>query len=132
MAKAAKEPKITGIGGIFFFSNSPQEQKDWYTKNLGFEINTWGGLSFQSRNYFNPEKIEKTQWSLFKAGSKYFEPSSKDFMINYRVQNIEGMVERLKSNGVALLDEIQSTEFGKFVHLMDEEGNKIELWEPLD
>ena len=123
-------PKVTGIGGIFFFANNPTETKEWYTKNLGVEINSWGSASFDSRDIANPETINTLQWCTFKSGDKYFEPSQKPFMINYRVQNIEGLVSKLKENGVTILDDISSYDYGKFVHIMDEEGNKIELWEP--
>ncbi|MBE5321844.1 VOC family protein [Pedobacter sp. MR2016-19] len=123
-------PKVTGIGGIFFFSDNPQETKDWYAKNLGFEMSTWGTSSFESRNLNNPDEIESLQWSPFKKGDEYFSPSKKDFMINYRVQNIEGLIEKLKENGVTILDEIATYDYGKFIHIMDAEGNKIELWEP--
>ena len=123
-------PKVTGIGGIFFFSDNLKETKDWYNKNLGIEINDWGFSSFESRNLNNPEEINSLQWKPFKKGDAYFSPSKKDFMINYRVQNIEGLVDKLKENGVTIFDEIASYDFGKFVHIMDAEGNKIELWEP--
>ena len=125
-------PKVTGIGGIFFFSDHPQETKDWYAKNLGLEINEWGTASFESRNIDRPDEINTLQWSPFKKGDEYFSPSKKDFMINYRVQNIEGLVNKLKENGVTILDNIASYDYGKFVHIMDTEGNKIELWEPND
>lgn len=124
-------PKVTGIGGIFFFLENPKETKDWYAKNLGLEINDWGSASFESRNLDKPDQIESTQWCPFKKGDKYFEPSKKEFMINYRVQNIEGLLEKLKANGVIVLDDIETYEYGKFVHIMDTEGNKIELWEPV-
>jgi len=123
-------PKVTGIGGIFFFSENLDETKEWYHKNLGLEINDWGSSSFDSRNINNPDEINSLQWTPFKKGSEYFAPSKKEFMINYRVQNIEGLVNNLKENGVTVLDEIVSYDFGKFVHIMDSEGNKIELWEP--
>ncbi|QOI41609.1 VOC family protein [Leptospira interrogans serovar Canicola] len=122
-------PKVTGIGGIFFFSDNPQETKEWYAKNLGLETNEWGS-TFESRDVNKPDEINYLQWSLFKKGSEYFSPSKKDFMINYRVQNIEGLVGKLKQNGVTILDSITSYDYGKFVHIMDAEGNKIELWEP--
>ncbi|EMP08050.1 glyoxalase-like domain protein [Leptospira interrogans serovar Pyrogenes str. 200701872] len=122
-------PKVTGIGGIFFFSDNPQEPKEWYAKNLGLETNEWGS-TFESRDVNKPDEINYLQWSLFKKGSEYFSPSKKDFMINYRVQNIEGLVDKLKQNGVTILDSITSYDYGKFVHIMDAEGNKIELWEP--
>ncbi len=124
-------PRVTGIGGIFFFSHDPGETKNWYSKNLGLETNEWGA-SFEFRNANRPKEINYLQWSPFKTGNKYFSPSKKDFMINYRVQNIEGLVKKLKQNGVTVLDTIEAFEYGKFVHIMDDEGNKIELWEPVD
>jgi len=125
-------PMVTGIGGIFFFSDNPQKTKDWYAKNLGFEINEWGSSGFEFRDINNPEEIGSLQWTPFEKGSDYFAPSKKDFMINYRVQNIEALVTKLKENGVTLLDSIETYDFGKFIHIMDAEGNKIELWEPKD
>jgi predicted enzyme related to lactoylglutathione lyase len=124
-----KTPKVTGIGGIFFFPDNPKEAKEWYAKNLGLEVNDWGA-TFESRNIDCPEEINQLQWTPFKRGSEYFAPAKKEFMINYRVQNIEGLVQQLKENGVMIVDEIQSYDYGKFVHIMDAEGNKIELWEP--
>ena len=123
-------PKVTGIGGIFFFSDNPKETKDWYAKNLGFDVNQWGSVSFDYRDVNKPEQIIPLQWSPFKKGDESFVPSKKGFMINYRVQNIEGLVEKLKENGVTILDSIETYDYGKFVHIMDAEGNKIELWEP--
>ncbi|HLG34284.1 MAG TPA: VOC family protein [Bacteroidia bacterium] len=123
-------PKVTGIGGIFFFSDNPKETKEWYAKNLGLEMNEWGACSFESRNVNKPDEINSLQWSPFKKGSEYFAPSKKEFMINYRVQNIEGLVNKLKENGVTIVDEIATYDYGKFIHIMDTEGNKIELWEP--
>jgi predicted enzyme related to lactoylglutathione lyase len=124
-------PKVTGIGGIFFFSDNPQETREWYAKNLGLEINEWGS-TFESRNINRPDEINAVQWSPFKKGDDYFSPSKKDFMINYRVQNIEALVNKLKENGVTVLDDIATYDYGKFVHIMDTEGNKIELWEAVD
>lgn len=124
-------PKVTGIGGIFFFSEDPESTKTWYAKHLGLEINEWGS-SFEFRNPHRPEEINYLQWSPFKTGSTYFEPSKKEFMINYRVQNIEGLVEQLRMDGIQILDSIESYDYGKFVHILDLEGNKIELWKPID
>lgn len=126
-----KEPKVTGIGGVFFFSDNPEEARQWYSDNLGFDVNEWGA-TFQSRNIDRPDEINHLQWSPFQTDSEYFQPSSKPYMINYRVQNIEGLIEKLRANGVVVLDEIVSYDYGKFVHVMDPEGNKIELWEPVD
>jgi len=124
-----KTPKVTGIGGIFFFSDDPKETRDWYAKNLGLDTTEWGA-TFESRHINNPDKINSMQWSPFKTGSSYFSPSKKEFMINYRVQNIEGLVKNLKENNVTVLDEIENSDYGKFVHILDADGNKIELWEP--
>jgi predicted enzyme related to lactoylglutathione lyase len=124
-------PKVTGIGGIFFFSEDPGQTKKWYGQNLGLEINDYGS-TFEFRNLDRPDEIDCLQWSPFKKGSEYFAPSKKEFMINYRVQNIEGLVKKLKENGVIIVDEIATFDYGKFVHIMDPEGNKIELWEPVD
>jgi predicted enzyme related to lactoylglutathione lyase len=123
-------PKVTGIGGIFFQSENLQETKDWYTKNLGIEINNWGSSSFESRKLDNPDEVTSLQWKPFKKGDEYFAPSKKEFMINYQVQNLAGLVEKFKANGVTILDEIVTYDFGKFLHILDSEGNKIELWEP--
>lgn len=128
---SALTPKVTGIGGIFFFTDNPNNTKDWYQKNLGIDCNEWGA-TFASRNLVKPEEINYLQWSPFTTGSEYFAPSKKEFMINYRVQNIEGLVAQLKANGVTILDEIASFDYGKFVHIMDHEGNKLELWEPVE
>jgi predicted enzyme related to lactoylglutathione lyase len=124
-------PRVTGIGGIFFFSENPEKTRVWYAENLGLEVNEWGS-SFEFRNANKPDEINYLQWSPFKQGSEYFEPSKKEFMINYRVQHIEALVEKLRANGVSILDTIQTYDYGKFVHIMDAEGNKIELWEPVD
>ncbi len=124
-------PKVTGIGGIFFISDNPKESREWYAKNLGIEMNAWGSASFESRNVNKPDQVNSLQWKPFKTGDEYFSPSKKEFMINYQVQNLDGLLEKLKENGVTILDSVVSYDFGKFVHIMDAEGNKIELWEPV-
>ena len=124
-------PKVTGIGGIFFRSKDPQETREWYGENLGLAINDYGS-PFEFRNANQPDEINYLNWNPFDEDTDYFDPSKKEFMINYRVQNIEGLVNKLKKNGVMIVDEIEEFEYGKFVHIMDPEGNKIELWEPVD
>ena len=124
-------PRVTGIGGIFFFSDDPQAAKEWYARNLGLAVNAYGS-TFEMRNANRPDEINYLQWSPFKRGDAYFSPSRKEFMINYRVQHLEALVDQLRSNGVTVVDDIASYEYGKFVHIMDHEGNKIELWEPVD
>jgi len=125
-------PKVTGVGGIFFYSDNLKETKEWYVKNLGLEITEWGSSSFESRNINKPDVINTLEWCPFKKESDHFAPSKKEFMINYRVQNLEGLLEKFKENGVTILDDVATYDFGKFVHIMDAEGNKIELWEPVE
>ena len=124
-------PKVTGIGGIFFKSSSPQKMKEWYRDNLGLAVDDYGS-PFEFRNANSPEEVNYLNWDVFQDSTDYFTPSEKEFMINYRVQNIEGLVRKLKSNGVRILDEIATYDYGKFVHILDSDGNKIELWEPVD
>ena len=95
-------------------------------------MNDWGSSSFDSRNINKPDEVTSLQWKPFKKGDDYFAPSKKDFMINYTVQNLEGLLKKLKANGVTVLDTVATYDFGKFVHIMDAEGNKIELWEPIN
>lgn len=123
--------KVTGIGGIFFKSIDPESLKLWYQKNLGLDTDAYG-TNFQWFHGDDPTKMGFTQWSPFNEKTNYFEPSQKQFMINYRVTNIEQLVLELKDNGVQILDEIETYDYGKFVHILDLEGNKIELWEPND
>jgi predicted enzyme related to lactoylglutathione lyase len=125
------KPKVTGIGGVFFRCKDPDEIKKWYGENLGLAVNQYGS-SFEFRNAHRPDEINYLQWSPFKEDTDYFDPSKKEFMVNYRVQNIEALVENLKAAGVTVVDKIETYEYGKFVHILDPEGNKLELWEPID
>jgi len=124
-------PKVTGIGGIFFRSENPKEIGQWYGENLGLAIDPYGS-PFEFRNANRPNEINYLRWSPYDEKTDYFDPSDKQFMINYRVQNLEGLVRQLKQNHVTILDSIVTYEYGKFIHIMDPEGNKIELWEPVD
>lgn len=121
--------RVTGIGGIFFKCKDTQATNEWYQKHLGLDITPYG-VVFDWREKEDPSKEGLTNWSTFKGNTKYFEPSTKDFMINYRVENLEALVEELKKEGVTIVDNIETFDYGKFVHIMDPEGNKIELWEP--
>lgn len=121
--------KVTGIGGIFFKSDDPKKMNEWYAQNLGLPVQSWGTM-FKWRDMENPDKESYTVWSPFAGDTKYFEPSKKEFMINYQVEDLEALVEQLKADGVTFVDELESSEYGKFVHILDPEGNKIELFEP--
>lgn len=123
--------KVTGIGGIFFKCKDPKKMREWYEKNLGLNTNAYGAV-FEWRQGADTAKKGFTQWSPFTEKTRYFEPSTKDFMINYRVDNLEALVAQLKTDSVLITDKIETVEYGKFVHIMDIEGNKIELWEPND
>ena len=123
--------KVTGIGGIFFTCKDPGKMKEWYKTHLGFDTGEYG-TSFEWRQDADPTKKGSTQWSPFADTTNYFAPSTKGFMINYRVENLEALVEQLRNEGVTIVDQVEAFEYGKFVHIMDMEGNKIELWEPND
>jgi predicted enzyme related to lactoylglutathione lyase len=130
-AKEQTMKRVTGIGGVFFKCKDPDKLKEWYKTHLGLDTDQYG-TNFEWRQSDDTTRRGFTQWSPFSAKTKYFEPSTKDFMINYRVENLEALVEQLKKDGVVITDKIESVEYGKFVHIMDLEGNKIELWEPID
>lgn len=129
--KTTNMRKVTGIGGIFFKCKDPNAVKEWYQKHLGLNTNPYGAV-FEWYQDSGSTKKSLTQWTPFKETTKYFEPSTKDFMINYRVANLEALVEELKKEGVTIVDKIETYDFGKFVHIIDVEGNKVELWEPVD
>jgi len=126
-----EKPRVTGVGGIFFKSENPDELKKWYKKNLGLNTDQWG-TNFEWYQGRDSSKKGFTQWSPFSQKTRHFEPSEKDFMINYRVVHLEKLLEKLKENGVTIVDSIETFEYGKFVHILDNAGNKIELWEPND
>ncbi len=123
--------KVTGIGGILFKCKDPKKMTAWYEKNLGLTTNPYGA-TFEWYEAADNTKKGQTQWTPFAETSKYFEPSGRDFMINYRVENLEALVEELKKEGVTITDKIETVDYGKFVHIIDVEGNKVELWEPND
>ena len=123
--------RVTGIGGVFFKTDDPESTKQWYKKHLGINSGQYGG-TFEWRHANDEQKKGFTAWSPFPRDTDYLDPSDKEFMINYRVENLEALVEELKKEGVTILDEIETYDYGKFVHILDAEGNKIELWEPND
>ena len=123
--------RVTGIGGIFFKTKNPSEIKLWYQRHLGFDTDEYG-TCFEWREADEGKNKGFSQWTPFSDYTKYFQPSEKEFMINYRVADLEWLVDKLKEEGVKVLDEIEQLDYGKFVHILDPEGNKIELWEPVD
>jgi predicted enzyme related to lactoylglutathione lyase len=123
--------KVIGIGGIFFKCKDPQQVKDWYAQNLGISSDQYGA-NFEWRQAEDPSKKEVTVWAPFPGDTTYFNPSSKDFMINYKVEDLDALVSELKAAGVTIVDEISTYEYGKFVHILDLEGNMIELWQTIE
>ena len=121
--------RVTGLGGFFFKTKDPKAVKDWYKKHL--ELNTDDyGCTF----WWKDEEGNKcsTQWSPFKEDTNYFEPSKKGFMMNFRVENLVELLKVLKEEGVTIIGEMEEYDYGKFGWILDAEGNKVELWEPID
>ena len=123
--------RVTGLGGVFFKSRDKAALTKWYNDRLGLDAAEYGKM-FQWREDEKPENRGYTVWSPFKEDAKYFEPSSKPFMINFRVEDLAGLLAALRQEGVQVVGEIQDEENGRFGWIMDPEGNKIELWEPVD
>ncbi len=123
--------RVTGIGGIFFKCKDPETLRAWYHQHLGMATDQYGCLfSFQAKDH--PNNKGHLQWSPFKEDTTYFAPSTREFMINYRVDDLDALVSQLRAAGISFLDEMETYPYGKFIHLLDPEGNKLELWEPVD
>lgn len=123
--------KVTGLGGVFFRSDDPAAMRQWYREHLGIESEEYG-FPFLWRELERPDKRGYTVWSPFSTASTYFEPSSKQFMVNYRVDDLAELMRRFEEAGVDIAGEMVEEENGKFAWILDPEGNKIELWEPVD
>ncbi len=123
------EKRVTGIGGFFFKSKNPKELVAWYGKHLGLNTDQYGSTFWWKDKEGNDCS---TQWSPFVADTNYFEPSEKQFMQNFRVDDLEQLLKKLSDEGVTIIGDVQSYEYGKFGWILDVEGNKIELWEPID
>jgi predicted enzyme related to lactoylglutathione lyase len=123
--------KVTGLGGVFFKVEDREAMLRWYRDHLGIDSENWG-FSFLWRELEAPEKRGYTVWGPFEAGTTYFQPSSKPFMLNFRVRDLEGLLQQLSESGVTVVGDIVTEENGRFGWILDPEGNKIELWEPVD
>lgn len=124
--------RVIGLGGIFFKANDPEKLATWYSKHIGLDVEEWGGVSFREgvADELTPRRQSHTAWSPFAADTEYFAPSEKPYMVNYRVHDLDEVLAALRSEGVAVDEKVEASEFGKFGWLMDPEGNRIELWEP--
>ncbi|MGB5554088.1 MAG: VOC family protein [Flavobacteriaceae bacterium] len=121
--------RVTGLGGIFFKSKDPDAMKQWYNSHLGLPTDQYGCTFWWKDKEGNDCS---TQWSPMNEDTKYFKPSEKQFMMNFRVENLVELVKVLKQEGVTVVGEIEEFDYGKFGWILDPEGNKLELWEPID
>ena len=125
----SEQGRIVGIGGIFFKSASPDEMKEWYANHLGL-VDGGFGVTLPWREMDNPVNERMTIWSVFSADTTYFEPGSASFMVNYIVDDLDALLERLAAAGVRIDPDRQDESYGRFAWIYDPDGNKIELWEP--
>jgi len=119
--------KALGIGGVFFKSKDPKALCEWYAQHLGFTVDKWGGVKFE------PGAMPAggcTVWTPFKQATDYFNPSTKEFMLNLVVDDVAGVLEQARTGGATIVGEIADYDYGKFGHFIDPEGNKVELWQP--
>ncbi len=122
-------PRVLGLGGLFFKASDPAATRGWYADVLGIEFDQWGGM------FFTPDLAAAqpgagTVFSFFEASSDYFAPSDKEFMFNLMVDDLDGMLARAAGHGVQPVKILPDEGYGKFAHLIDPDGRKIELWEP--
>ena len=120
--------RVTGIGGVFVKVKNPASTRSWYEKHLGLTTDDYG-TNFEWRHAADPDQKGFTLWSPFNENSEYFDDN---LMINFRVEDMDGLLEQLKADGIEIVSEIQNEEYGRFVHIMDGDGRKVELWEPVD
>jgi predicted enzyme related to lactoylglutathione lyase/ketosteroid isomerase-like protein len=127
-----REPALEGLGGVFIKAKNPTSLRAWYDQHLDtrFGSNSWH--TFQWRRWDHAQMACRTEFSFFEEETAYFHPSSKAFMINFRVRSLQVLLDKLKKNGVQQVGESETFDYGKFAWILDPEGNKIELWEPND
>lgn len=123
--------RVTGLGGMFFKSRDPKKTLDWYRSHLGIDSEDWGGFAFQWLERDQPEEVGYTVWSAFPEDTKHFAPGQQSFMVNFRVDDLDGLIAALKTEGVEVVGGIEQHENGKFAWILDPEGRKVELWEPV-
>jgi predicted enzyme related to lactoylglutathione lyase len=123
--------RVTGLGGVFFKSEEPKKLREWYGKHLGLAMEDWGSTFFWiDPNHPDAKERARTVWSAFEKDTTYFDPSAKPYMFNYRVENLDELLQVLREEGVTVMDKVEELPYGKFGWVMDPEWNKIELWEP--
>jgi predicted enzyme related to lactoylglutathione lyase len=122
--------RVTGLGGLFFKAEDVEALYAWYEKHLGIKRGPEGVATFKWRERDDPAKEGRTVWAIFPTESAYFQPSRANFMINFRVTDLDGLLKVLKEEGVEIDPRREDYEFGRFAWIIDPEGNRIELWEP--
>ncbi|HET6256528.1 MAG TPA: VOC family protein [Puia sp.] len=123
--------KVTGVGGVFFKARDPQALMDWYDQHLGIKFQH-GFIQFKWADEQGNKTPGSTTFSISKEDSAQFKPSEKPYMINFRVADLRALLAELREKGVTIIGDMEEYDFGRFGHIMDPEGNKIELWEPVD
>ncbi|MCB0807118.1 MAG: VOC family protein [Bacteroidales bacterium] len=129
--KQKEKGKVTGLGGFFITSPDPEKTKKWFEENLGLPCDEYGHM-FKWRDHKNPEMEGNTQFGVFEKNPEYFKPGTREYMINFRVDDLVSLIAGLKEKGMQVVGEIEEYEYGKFGWVIDPDGNKIELWEPVD
>jgi catechol 2,3-dioxygenase-like lactoylglutathione lyase family enzyme len=127
----ASDAHVRAIGGVFFRSSDPGRTREWYRRHLGLRTDAYG-TNFAWRHAGNPERSGYTQWSPFAGDTAYFGDQDQQFMINYRVDDLEGLLAQLRADGVEVVGDVQQEPYGKFAHIVDVDGRRVELWEPVD
>jgi predicted enzyme related to lactoylglutathione lyase len=122
--------RVTGIGGIFFKAKDPKALQAWYKQHLGVDVQSWGGAAFEWKDDDGKPVGGTTAWFIGDLAEGAYEPGTANFMVNYRVADVHGLVKALREEGCNVLDKVDESEFGKFAWVIDPEGNKVELWEP--
>lgn len=122
--------RVTGIGGVFFHAKNPVALRAWYQEHLGIDVQEWGGTAFTWADGAGNPTRGTTVWSIGASSGDLFAPSTSPFMINYRVDDLAGLLQALRQEGCDVLEQTDDSEFGKFGWVMDPEGNKVELWQP--
>lgn len=122
--------RVTGIGGIFFSAKDPVKLRAWYKQHLGIGVEEWGGAQFAWTDTAGNPTAGTTVWTVFAADGKQFAPSNSTFMINYRVADLDALLQALRDEGCNVLERTDDSEYGKFGWVIDPEGNKVELWQP--
>ena len=121
--------RVTGIGGVFLKARDPKALTAWYAQHLGLPVGDWGTTFMWSDEV--PPTTGMTTWSLFPADTRHFGPGPQNAMVNYRVDDLEALIEQLTAAGIEIDPKRESADYGHFAWLNDPEGNRIELWQPL-